>query len=76
MIKHKKERKMSEETISVLKTDLLASRERHKVLGQARITIARELSQALNDLKFKKRKTEEQEELTDVLKLEVKSLKL
>ena len=43
MIKHKREKKMSEETISVLKADLLASRERNKGFKQARITITGEL---------------------------------
>ena len=68
MIKHQREKKLSEETISTLKADLLASRERNKGFKQARITIAGELSQTLDELNFKKKQTEEQVEFTDVLK--------
>merc|ERR1712226_413596 len=74
--KFKNEKKVLEETISNLNADLLMSRERHKVLGQARLTVARKLAEALDDLKVEKRKTEDQEEITDILKLEVKSLTL
>ena len=68
MIKHQREKKLSEETIYTMKADLLASRERNDGFKQAKITIAEELSQTLDDLNFKKKETEEQIEFTDVLK--------
>ena len=59
-----------------LQKDLQSAKERHKTLGQARLAVGKKLSEALDDLKVERRKTEDQEEVTDVLKLEVKSLKL
>merc|ERR1719205_338005 len=65
-----------EERATTLKQELQAAKERHKTLGQARITISKKLAEALDDLKVHKKKAEEQEEIVDVLKLEVKSMTL
>merc|ERR1712228_524993 len=65
-----------EKRADTLKLELQAAKERHKTLGQARITISKKLAEALDDLKVQKKKAEEQQEIADVSKLEVKSLTL
>merc|ERR1719225_2299677 len=65
-----------EKRADTLKLELQAAKERHKTLGQARITISKKLAEALDEVKVQKKKVEEQEEIVDVLKLEVKSLTL
>jgi len=65
-----------EKRAETLKLELQAAKERHKTLGQARITISKKLAEALDEVKVQKKKVEEQEEIVDVLKLEVKSMTL
>merc|ERR1712223_1528289 len=65
-----------EKGAETLKLELQAAKERHKTLGQARITISKKPAEALDEVKVQKKKVEEQEEIVDVLKLEVKSMTL